>query len=432
MERRLSSRLPCAADRRDRGLLRRLSRRGAACRAHAGRRLCLSGRAVAASQGRAARRADVGAARHRLRQFPAEPRPDRQPRAGRAAVRAGASRRRSKPRSPSRCSRRRRRCCSWATNGARASRFRSSATSRASLPRRCANGRRKEFAEAYAQHGDDVPDPLAEQTVRLATLDWAALDKPRAPRRGSIWCGGCSRRAKHSSCRACRSCEPGHGRVEFDDGVLTARWCFRTGETLSILANLSDRPQPRPDAFRPRRAGLGRRAAAQLPPWSVYAAIGGAVVPPDIPLATYRLQLTQGLRLRRRRAHRALSQVARHHASLRLAVPQGAARQHARLRRRRSPRAQSGVRRRGGLRAAERRAEGRRPRPDPRFRAEPHGGRLRQRLVAGRAGVGPEIAARGVVRHQLGAAALPARRRRAAAGAGQALWRGADRAARSR
>ena len=41
------------------------------------------------------------------------------------------------------------------------------------------NGRRKEFAEAYAQHShDDVPDPLSEQTVRLATLDWAAIDQP--------------------------------------------------------------------------------------------------------------------------------------------------------------------------------------------------------------------------------------------------------------
>ena len=80
-----------------------------------------------------------------------------------------------------------------------------------------------------------------------------------------------------------------------------------------------------------------------------------------------------------------------------------------------------------GFRAPERRAEERRARADPRLRAQPHGGRLRQCLVDGRAGVGPEIAARGVVRHQLGAVALPAWRRRAAAGAGQALWRRADR-----
>ena len=35
-------------------------------------------------------------------------------------------------------------------------------------------GRRKEFAEAYEQNSDNVPDPLAKQTVLRATLDWAA------------------------------------------------------------------------------------------------------------------------------------------------------------------------------------------------------------------------------------------------------------------
>ena len=82
----LSSRLPCAADRRDRGLLRRLSRAGRSRRADGGQGICLSGRAVAAPQGRKTRRADIHPPRHRLRQFPAEPRSDRQPGAGRTAV----------------------------------------------------------------------------------------------------------------------------------------------------------------------------------------------------------------------------------------------------------------------------------------------------------------------------------------------------------
>ena len=58
MERRLSPRLSRSADRRNRGLLRRLSRRARPRRAHAGRGLCLSGRALAPSQRRAARRAE--------------------------------------------------------------------------------------------------------------------------------------------------------------------------------------------------------------------------------------------------------------------------------------------------------------------------------------------------------------------------------------
>ena len=40
------------------------------------------------------------------------------------------------------------------------------------------NGRRKEFAEAYQQHSENVPDPLAKQTVVRATLDWSVIDQP--------------------------------------------------------------------------------------------------------------------------------------------------------------------------------------------------------------------------------------------------------------
>ena len=91
VERRLPPRLPCAADRRDGGLLRRLQGRGATCRSGARGGLRLSGRAVAASP-RGARRTDHHPARHGVRQFPAEPRPDRQPGARRTARRIGEAR----------------------------------------------------------------------------------------------------------------------------------------------------------------------------------------------------------------------------------------------------------------------------------------------------------------------------------------------------
>ncbi len=35
------------------------------------------------------------------------------------------------------------------------------------------NGRRKEFADAYATYGDEIPDPLDPATARSAVLDWA-------------------------------------------------------------------------------------------------------------------------------------------------------------------------------------------------------------------------------------------------------------------
>ena len=75
-----------------------------------------------------------------------------------------------------------------------------------------------------------------------------------------------------------------------------------------------------------------------------------------------------------------------------------------------------------------------RPRPDPRFRAQPcRRAFRRQSMVARRAGMGPGLAACGLVRHRLGPAAVPRPRRRAAADHRLVLWAGAgkrrDRAA---
>ena len=243
--------------------------------------------------------------------------------------------------------------------------------------------------------------------------------------RGSISCGGCSRRESlHHPAPAATSAGPGTRAVRRRraDGAMDVR----------LGRNAVDAGQSRrADAAAARlrsngRAGLGRRAAGancrrgrSMPRSGTRSAV-------DMPLSTYRLQLSKDFGFDDAARIVPYLKSLGITPSLHVAVPEGAARQHARLRRRRSRRAQSGVRRRGSLRAAERRAEERRARADPRLRAQPHGGRLRQRLVDGRAGMGPEIAARGVVRHQLGAAAVPARRRRAAAGAGQALWRRAD------
>src|SRR5205814_846289 len=41
-------------------------------------------------------------------------------------------------------------------------------------------GRRREFAQAYARFGDDIPDPLSEETFRSAVLDWSERDQPQA------------------------------------------------------------------------------------------------------------------------------------------------------------------------------------------------------------------------------------------------------------
>ena len=67
--------------------------------------------------------------------------------------------------------------------------------------------------------------------------------------------------------------EKGHGTAAFNDGVLSAQWCFGTGEKLSLIANLSAQPQPRPHCLSGRPV-WGGAPPDELPPWSVFAAIG--------------------------------------------------------------------------------------------------------------------------------------------------------------
>ena len=125
VERRLSPRLARAADRRNPRLLWRL-------RAQSPRKMLARTLAhgfayqgePSAHRGGRIRGEPVGSLLAAgLRQFPAEPRPDRQSRARRPAGMVGRRRRRSKRRLRSRCSRRCRRCCSWARNGARRTPF---------------------------------------------------------------------------------------------------------------------------------------------------------------------------------------------------------------------------------------------------------------------------------------------------------------------
>ena len=46
-------------------------------------------------------------------------------------------------------------------------------------------GRRSEYAWAYAEYGDEVPDALAASTFQSAVLDWNERAEPAAQRRQS-------------------------------------------------------------------------------------------------------------------------------------------------------------------------------------------------------------------------------------------------------
>jgi maltooligosyltrehalose trehalohydrolase len=133
-------------------------------------------------------------------------------------------------------------------------------------------GRRREFAEAYEKYHDEVPDPLSEQTVRLATLDWSKASKPEHARRLDLVRRLLAARKTFVVPRL-PQLQAGHGRAEFSCGVLTASWDFHTGETLELLTNLSDSMGQRPQSFRGEPV-WGGVPPAELPPWSVFAAIG--------------------------------------------------------------------------------------------------------------------------------------------------------------
>jgi malto-oligosyltrehalose trehalohydrolase len=131
-------------------------------------------------------------------------------------------------------------------------------------------GRRREFAEAYAEHGDEIPDPLARETRDTAVLDWDALAKPPHADRLALTRALLAARKQHVVPVIAGMTGP--GEVRFDGGVLQARWTA-SEKSLLLLANLTDAAQTRPDE--PWGAPVwGGAPPAELPPWSVYAAVG--------------------------------------------------------------------------------------------------------------------------------------------------------------
>ena len=133
-------------------------------------------------------------------------------------------------------------------------------------------GRRREFAEAYRRHGQQIPDPLSEDTFRHATLDWAAAKKPEHRERLALVRDLLARRRSFVVPRL-PELVPGSGRCEMQESVMLARWNFATGETLAMLANLGDAPRRSPKTFKPCQPVWGGIPAGELQPWSVHVTI---------------------------------------------------------------------------------------------------------------------------------------------------------------
>jgi maltooligosyltrehalose trehalohydrolase len=132
-------------------------------------------------------------------------------------------------------------------------------------------GRREEFKAAYAELGDEVPDPLEEATFRMAVLDWDARTTLNGRKRLAL--------VRDLLLARRREIVPQLAGAKFvaarcDESILMANWLLADGQTLRALANLSDDGAELPLNFRPLRPIWGGNPPATLPPWSAFWSIG--------------------------------------------------------------------------------------------------------------------------------------------------------------
>ncbi|HEU4804555.1 MAG TPA: malto-oligosyltrehalose trehalohydrolase, partial [Nitrobacter sp.] len=128
-------------------------------------------------------------------------------------------------------------------------------------------GRRREFAEAYAMFGDDVPDPLALATFKSAVLAWPE-DGEHLPRHELVKKLLRVRRdelAPHLGNAAFAAAELRQG-----DRLLIACWRLGSSAELHLRANISDHNVTNAASPMPGRPLWGGEVPARLPAWSVF------------------------------------------------------------------------------------------------------------------------------------------------------------------
>lgn len=130
------------------------------------------------------------------------------------------------------------------------------------------NGRRREYDWAYAEYGDDVPDPLALSTFQSAVLDWEARNEPKGRKRLAL--------VRELLAIRRREIVPRLAGAAFgeahagDNGLLTARWKMGGGTTLRLFANLSAGEVACKGSKTPGTVIWGDDAGETIPPWSVF------------------------------------------------------------------------------------------------------------------------------------------------------------------
>jgi maltooligosyltrehalose trehalohydrolase len=132
-------------------------------------------------------------------------------------------------------------------------------------------GRREEFKSSYAKLGDDIPDPLDEDTFRSAVLDWNARETPAGSARLKLVRDLLTIRRQEIAPRLAGA---KFGSARFDGDVLIADWMLGESVTLQLAANLSNEAASRRDNLDTGRVIWGNGASETMPLWSVVWIIG--------------------------------------------------------------------------------------------------------------------------------------------------------------
>jgi 1,4-alpha-glucan branching enzyme len=132
-------------------------------------------------------------------------------------------------------------------------------------------GRREEFKSAYAKLGDDIPDPLDQQTFRSAVLDWNAPETVEGSARLKLVRDLLMIRGQEI---APRLAEAAFGSARFEGDVLIAEWTLGDNTMLQVAANLSNEAARRPSDLQSGRIIWGDSHSESIPPWSVMWIIG--------------------------------------------------------------------------------------------------------------------------------------------------------------
>ena len=129
-------------------------------------------------------------------------------------------------------------------------------------------GRRREYAWAYAKYGDEVPDPLVPSTFQSAVLDWEKRGEAAGKKRLALVQELLATR-RHEIISRLAGAAFGDAQAA-DNGLLTAHWRMGDGAALRLTANLSGSGIARQRRETAGRQIWGGESGDLLPPWSVF------------------------------------------------------------------------------------------------------------------------------------------------------------------